>query len=52
MRSNLLIMKKLNNIMRLKGDAKHDICGDVSGKSAVSFGVFANLMLDLMSVEI
>ena len=52
MRSNLLIMKKLNDIMRFKGDAQHNICGDVSGKYADSFGVITNLMLDLMSVEI
>ncbi|MBQ1695907.1 MAG: hypothetical protein II076_08220, partial [Bacteroidales bacterium] len=52
MHSNLLIMKKLNDIMRFKGDAQHNICGDVSGRCADSFGVFTNLMLNLMSVEI
>ncbi len=50
--SNLLIMRTLNNIMRFKGDAKHNICGDVSGRIANNVYERTNLMLNLMSVEI
>lgn len=50
--SNLLIMRTLINITRFKGDAKHNICGDVSGRIANNVYERTSLMLNLMSVEI
>jgi len=47
-----MITNELQHISAVKNGGSRLLCGDISGKCAKSFGDFANLMLNLMSVEI